>query len=119
VRLGRKRGLGRLAIDIEGSKKSVLIAGDEGVALGEESLDETLAALAQRRGGPTGRLSVRGNWLCPSITANRSVLLDRVIAFSGFTASRGFNGPLPTRLVRFPLADPQETPYRRAHIWSR
>jgi hypothetical protein len=58
VRLGRKRSLGRLAIDIEGSKKSVLIAGDEGVALGEESLDETLAALAQRRGGPTGRLSV-------------------------------------------------------------
>jgi hypothetical protein len=47
-----------LAIDIEGGKKSVLIAGDEGVALGEESLDETLAALAQRRGGPTGRLSV-------------------------------------------------------------
>jgi hypothetical protein len=58
VRLGRKRSLGRLAIDIEGSKKSGLIAGDEGVARGEESLDETLAALAQRRGGPTGRLSV-------------------------------------------------------------
>jgi hypothetical protein len=35
-----------LAIDIEGGKKSVLIAGDEGVVLGEESLDETLAALA-------------------------------------------------------------------------
>ena len=34
-------------------------------------------------------------------------------------AFSGFNKPLPTRLIRFPLADPQKTPYRRAHIWSR
>jgi hypothetical protein len=58
MRLGRKRSLGRLPVGIEGGKKSVLIEGDEGVALSEESLDETLAALAQRGGGPTGRLSV-------------------------------------------------------------
>jgi hypothetical protein len=119
MRLGRKRRLGRLAIDIEGSKKSALVAGDEGVALGEESLDETLAALAQRRGGPLGACPCSSKLAMPSITANRSVLLDRVIAFSGFTASRGVNGPLPTRLIRFRLADPQKTPYRRAHIWSR
>jgi hypothetical protein len=56
-----------------------------------------------------------------SITANneRIALLDRVIAFSGFTASRGFKRPLSTRRVRFPLADPQKTPDRRAQIWSR
>jgi hypothetical protein len=56
-----------------------------------------------------------------SITANneRIALLDRVIAFSGFTASWGFRGPLSTRRVRFPLADPQKTPDWRAQIWSR
>jgi hypothetical protein len=31
----------------------------------------------------------------------------------------GLQWALPTRLIRFPLADPQKTPYRRAHIWSR
>jgi hypothetical protein len=89
-----------LAIDIEGGKKSVLFAGDEGVALGEESLDETLAALAQRRGGPTGRLSV---------FVETGDLLDHreqervarpVIAFSGFTASRASRAPIdPTSSV--------------------
>jgi hypothetical protein len=44
-----------LALDIEEARK---IAEDESVALGGESLDETLAALAQRCGGSTGRVSV-------------------------------------------------------------
>ena len=89
MRPGRKRSLGRLAIDIEGGKKSVLFAGDEGVALGEESLDETLAALAQRRGGPTGRLSVFVE--TGDVLDHRKQ--ERVArpgdCLQGFTASRG------------------------------
>jgi hypothetical protein len=119
ARLGRKRSLGRLAIDIEGSKKSVLIAGDQGVALGEESLDETLAALAQRRGGPGVRP--------PAFVEIGHVLDHREqerVARPGDRLQRlhslaGLQGPLPARLIRFPLADPQKTPYGRAHIWSR
>jgi hypothetical protein len=100
-------------------QESVLIAGDEGVVLGEESLDKTLAALAQRHGAPTGRLSVFVETGDVLDHREQERVARPVIAFSGFTASRGFNGPLPTRLIRFPLADPQKTPYRRAQIWSR
>ena len=44
--------------DIEGCEKGVLIAEDERVALGEEGLDEALAALAQGRGRPFMRSPV-------------------------------------------------------------
>jgi hypothetical protein len=119
VRPGRKRSLGRLAIDIEGGKKSVLFAGDEGVALGEDSLDETLAAPAQPHGGPTRRLSVFVETGDVLDHREQERVARPVIACSGLNSLAGFSGPLPTRRVRFPLADPQKTPYRRAQIWSR
>ena len=70
-----------------------MIAGDEGVVLGEESLDKTLAALAQRHGTPTGHLSVFVETGDVLDHREQERVARPVIAFSGFTASRGFNGP--------------------------
>jgi hypothetical protein len=55
------------------------LRGTEGVALGEESLDETLAALAQRHGALTGRRPMHAEIGYVPITANKEhlALLDR------------------------------------------
>jgi hypothetical protein len=73
-------------------RKSVLTAGDEGVALCEESLDETLAALAQRLGGPNGRLFVFVE-IGDVLDHREQKRVARVIAFRASQSRGASTGP--------------------------